>query len=123
MQRLVELSVENEGLRITLLPDAGVREQVEEIAAKDIDADSKLMEVLEWNLSNTEWAFVQAEDIGALTDAPIVSDEVDTDDHGTVTGVGRVFWWTQYEVKDAVETLLRDGQIILTKGDVNNMQE
>jgi hypothetical protein len=79
--------------------------------------------VLEWHLSNSEWTFARPEDIGALTSAPVLSDEVEQDEHGTVTRVGRVFWWAQYEVKDAVETLLRDGQILLTRGDVSDMQQ
>lgn len=118
MQQLVELSVKSDGLHITLLPGADVREEVEEIMAnEDLDADSQLAEVLEWNLGNSDWTFVQPEQAGALTDAPLLSDQVETDDEGTVTRVGRLFWWPQYEVKDALETLLQEGEIIFERGD------
>ncbi|MGI9061916.1 MAG: hypothetical protein ACR2H5_25460 [Ktedonobacteraceae bacterium] len=37
------------------------------------------------------WSWVRPEDIGALTDAPILSDDIEYDDHGDVVSVGTVF--------------------------------
>lgn len=91
-----------------LLPEA--REDVQEIASQEIDADSRLSEVIEWQLANG-WSLVQPEDVGALTDAPILSEEVETDEQGEVRGVGTVYWYPQYDVRDPVAQLLQDGYV------------
>ena len=100
-------------LRITLLADQ--RESVEDIAAQEITADNKLAQVIEWQLGNG-WSFVRPEDIGALTEAPILTEEIDTDDQGTVLKVGTVYWYPQYDVSDPVAKLLENGSIDFERG-------
>src|SRR5579872_232493 len=85
------------GVRIVLLPEA--RADVEAIAEAELDADSKLGEVIEWQLGNG-WSWVRPEDISALTDAPILSDDIEYNDHGDVVSVGAVYWYPQYDVTD-----------------------
>jgi len=70
---------------------------MQEISSKEIDADNKLSEVIEWQLANG-WSLVRPEDVGALTDAPILSEDIDTDDQGNVRSVGTVYWYPQYDV-------------------------
>jgi hypothetical protein len=89
----------NGNIRIALLPEA--RDDVQEIASKELTADSKLAQVIEWQLSNG-WSMVQPEDVGALTDAPILTEEIDTDTQGNVLKVGTVYWYPQYDVSDPV---------------------
>ena len=60
----------------------------------------------------TGWEMVPPEDIGALTAAPILSDEISRDDHGRVTEVGRVFWFPDYAVRDEIEEIRRDLAIV-----------
>ena len=98
----------NGNIRIALLEEA--REDVQEIASKELDADNKLAQVIEWQLSNG-WSFVRPEDVGALTDAPILSEEVDTDTQGNVLKVGTVYWYPQYDVRDPVAQLLQNGYV------------
>src|SRR5579859_839485 len=89
----------NGTLRITLLEDE--RGSVEEIAAQEITADSKLAQVIEWQLGNG-WSFVRPEDIASLTDAPILTEDIETDNQGTVLWVGTVYWYQQYETSNPV---------------------
>ena len=96
------------GVRIILLPEA--REDAQAIAAADLDADSKLSEMIEWQLGNG-WSWVRPEDIGALTDAPILSDDIEYDDHGNVVSVGAVYWYPHYDIADPSVQLLTDGYI------------
>ena len=96
------------GVRIVLLPEA--REDVQAIAEAELDADSKLGEVIEWQLGNG-WSWVRPEDIGALTDAPILSDDIAYDDQGDVVSVGAVYWYPRYDVSDPVACLLTDGSV------------
>jgi len=103
----------NGNLRITLLEDE--RESVEEIAAQEITADNKLAQVIEWQLGDG-WSFVRPEDIAALTEAPILTEEIETNDQGTVLRVGTVYWYPQYDVSDPVAKLLENGYVDFERG-------
>ena len=63
-----------------------------------------LAATLEDHLANG-WELVPPEDIGALTAAPILSDEIVRDEQGRVTDAGRVFWFPDYQVRDEIEEL------------------
>ena len=78
---------------------------VEERDAHGIHA--ALCALLEDHLCNG-WEMVPPEDIGALTAAPILSDEIRRDEEGRVMEVGRVFWYPDYAVRDEIEELRRD---------------
>ena len=98
----------NGNLRIVLLAEA--RDDVEQIVAKETDADSTLAEIIEWQLSNG-WVLLRPEDVGALTDAPILSEEVDSDNWGEVRKVGTVYRYPEYDVRDPAEQLLQNGYV------------
>jgi hypothetical protein len=104
----------NGNLRIVLLEEG--RESVQEIASKEITADSKLAETIEWQLSNG-WSFVRPEDIAALTEAPILSEEIDFDSQGTARNVGTVYWYPQYDVFDPITKLLENGYVDFVRGE------
>jgi hypothetical protein len=56
----------------------------------------------------TGWEMVPPEDIGALTAAPIISDEIVRDDEGRVTEAGRVYWYPDYQVRDEIEEIRKE---------------
>ena len=56
----------------------------------------------------TGWEMVPPEDIGALTAAPILSDDVLRDEEGIAVEVGRVYWYPDYAVRDEIEEIRRD---------------
>lgn len=70
----------------------------------------------EWQLTN-RWSLVRPEDVGALTNAPILSEDIDTDDQGNVRSVGTVYWYPQYDVSDPVAKLPQNGYIDFVRGD------
>jgi hypothetical protein len=112
--KYTEFEIQSNGnLRIVLLEEG--RESVEEIAAKEITADSKLGETIEWQLGEG-WSFVRPEDIAALTDAPILTEEIETDNQGNVLWVGTVYWYLQYDVSDPVTKLLENGYVDFVRG-------
>ena len=63
-----------------------------------------LCALLEDHLYNG-WEMVPPEDLGALTSAPILSDEIGRDAEGRVTEAGRVYWYPDYQVRDEIEEL------------------
>lgn len=65
-------------------------------------------------LGGNGWYVVAPEMIGALTEAPIVSDDVSFDDDGKIDHIGRVWWFPNYMVECPVETLAEKGSVIFT---------
>ena len=59
------------------------------------------------------WEFVRPEEVGALTDAPILAecDGIERDDDGDLTAVGKVCWFPDYQVKDPWEALRNVGRV------------
>jgi hypothetical protein len=57
---------------------------------------------------------VQPEWIGALTDAPILTDDLSFDDDGTPRIEGRVWWFPSYQVIDPMEELTCKGRVEFT---------
>ena len=56
---------------------------------RQIDADNKHSEVIEWQLTNG-WSWVHPEDVGSLTETPILTEDIDNDDQGIVRSLGTV---------------------------------
>ena len=69
-----------------------------------------LLDMLEDHLCNG-WEMVPPEDIGALTSAPILSEEVVRDDYGTLVSVGKVYWFPNYQIECELETMLETGEV------------
>lgn len=60
------------------------------------------------------WTSVAPEWIGALTDAPIVTNDFTLSDSGETTVHGRVWWFPNYCVEDPIETLVDTGRVVFT---------
>ena len=73
--------------------------------------------LLEDHLGNG-WEMVAPEEIGALTSSPILSDEVERDEEGEITDVGRVYWYPQYQVCDEIE-VIRAKLVVVFQGVVS----
>lgn len=79
------------------------------IADEDIKAfreDAKDIEgALEGLTTNGVLEWVRPEEIGALTSAPILGEDVERDDRGKLLSVGRVWWFENYQVHDPFEVM------------------
>jgi hypothetical protein len=79
----------------------------------NINSDDALEMLLEDHFCNGfEW--VKPEDIGALTDAPIFSDDALYDDQGNLIECGHVWWYPDYQIFDPVAELFKNGEIVFT---------
>jgi hypothetical protein len=107
----VEFKKVNGDLEITLTDEG--RAEFDDILAEQEKHGSMqaLCELLEYQLCNG-WDWVRPEEIGALTNAPILSEEVDRDDQGDLKSVGRVYWFPDYMVTDEIEELQKTGKIV-----------
>ena len=75
-----------------------------------IDTDAAMYEFFDYILPNTEWEWISAEEIAALTSAPILGIK-DKDDK-----VIEAYGFMNYAVESLLGTLLEHGQAILRKG-------
>lgn len=65
-------------------------------------------------LTGNGYDFVDPEEVGALTDAPILG-IVSHDDNGELTGIEKLWWYPNYAVTDPVAELKEKGKVVFTK--------
>ena len=112
----VTLDKTTAGLRITLTPE-GRRELEGRLAHGGWGSpDSMLYTLLEDHLCNG-WEWIRPEEIGALTSAPILSDESSREDEGLLTQVGTIYWFERYQVLCPVEQLYLKGHVDFDRAD------
>jgi len=58
------------------------------------------------------WEWINPEDIGALTSAPIISDDVARDDNGVIIHLQNLWWFPSYETTDPIATLFDKGEVV-----------
>ncbi|MFA6089980.1 MAG: hypothetical protein WC755_09050 [Candidatus Woesearchaeota archaeon] len=104
--------LDNGNLEITPTPDALAESERFLSLATQIALD-ELFE--DWICNG--WGWVQPEQIGALTAAPIITDEFDIDDDGKFIANGNIWWFFNYAVENEVENLLKNGKLIFTKAE------
>lgn len=66
--------------------------------------DAAIRELLEDHLCGV-WDEVFPEEIGALTSAMLLTDDVERDEKGQITRIGRVYWNPCYAVMDEIHEL------------------
>jgi hypothetical protein len=98
-------------LVITLLPEGHDEICSETIKGRNIDSNDFMNEVFEHQLCNG-WEWIRPEEIGALTDAPILSNTVKRDEDGKLVNCDRVYWFPDYAVESPIRTLYNDGKVV-----------
>jgi hypothetical protein len=68
-------------------------------------------------LQGEGWSYVAPEWIGALTDAPILTDDCTYHDNGEHEVCGNIWWFPNYQVEDVIDTLIRDGAVTFTRAE------
>ena len=114
-----------------VLPDGNLEIRLCDGEAVEIDWDdltsygesAAFAELIEPLRANSEWDVVQPEDVGALTDAPIISDGVSHPDSGRVAVWGNVWWFPNYQVTDPIEVLRRDGRVVFEAAPENGKRK
>jgi hypothetical protein len=105
--------LENGNLELTLLESEV--EDVTELLEKATNTDHgflcDLMEYARWP-GNGHLYPVQPEWVAALTEAPIISDEVVYEDDDSVRVPGRVWWYPGYELSSFAEVLIRERRVV-----------
>ncbi len=102
---------------LEIVAEDGDKEELQDLLSKSMHKDhgflADLLEYTGWS-GNGRLHQVQPELIGALTDAPILTDDMIFGDDGSEV-VGNVWWFPNYQVVSFAETLIRDGRVVFTK--------
>jgi len=112
----IEIVKSEEGITLKLTPE-GRGELLEHRQEDGWDKGTNyiLGDLLEDHFANG-WEWILPEDIGALTSAPILSEEVERDEEGKLVSVGRVYWFPDYAVRCELEELLEKGEVFFPAG-------
>lgn len=105
-------------LKFTIADTSG-KEFLSEIVDSDKNWALKWADFTEDFVGNGVFDTVAPEEVGALTDAPILTDEKRVEDNGDVSFVGKLWWYPSYETTDPLEQLLTDKVVIFSKGSEN----
>ncbi|MCC5611031.1 hypothetical protein LC612_30845 [Nostoc sp. CHAB 5834] len=109
-------ALSNGNLKISLEDQADeefVTETLERHGGDDILFLCELLEHTGWT-PNGVLHRVAPEAIGALTEAPILTDECLIDDKGDVTVQGKVWWYPDYMVRHFGQVLLEKKEVVFT---------
>jgi len=90
-----------------------IQDMVEKYPHDGMFLQELLVEYTRWS-GNGQLFYVNAHEIGALTDAPIITDEVDYPDDGDRKVTGNVWWYPAYERYHFGEELLKHGRVFFT---------
>lgn len=110
----------NGNLEITC--EESQKQDLQDVLDKSTHKDHGFLAYL---LEHTGWSpngqlhQVQPEWIGALTDAPILTDDLVIEDDGTANVPGKVWWFPNYQVESFAETLIREGRVVFTAAPEN----
>jgi hypothetical protein len=75
--------------------------------------DEVLQDLLEDHLSNgLDWIY--PEDVGALTNSPIISDVAEYNDQGELISCDYLWWFPNYQVTDLIKELFKTGKLVFT---------
>lgn len=77
---------------------------------------AELLEFSGWS-PNGRLYQVAPEDVAALTDAPILTDDLELTDDGRRLVQGDVWWYPGYQVKSFAEELIASGRTVFVKAD------
>jgi hypothetical protein len=99
---------------MVITADQESRDDLRDLHARQENGDLSFPDIESRVFEELHLQEVRPEEIGALTSAPIVTDDVDRDDDGKLTRIGRVWWFPNYQVECLTETLQQRGTVRLT---------
>jgi hypothetical protein len=103
-------------LVITLTDDGKNFLLSDDVNNPDLNDYDILRDLIEDQLCNG-WTWLNPEDVAALTDSPILSNDAEFDDYGNLIGAVHTWWFPDYQTIDLAEEIFKEGQLIFTKGE------
>lgn len=115
-----------DGLTITRTPagdlrlclDSEGREELKAFMARAQHLDHDVLaDMLETSQANGQYYPINSDfTFVGLTSAPVITDDMQYDDHGTPQSYGNLWWFERYQVESFALTLLSTGEVIFPLG-------
>lgn len=119
--RMVLLAKKGYEMKHTILENGNLllsitAEQQEELRelGEDIQTDDAMYQFFEHMICNCDIDWIKPEDIGALTDAPILG-ITEQDDDGKITKLHNVWWYPAYVYNSPLAILRDEGEVTFEK--------
>jgi hypothetical protein len=106
--------LENGDLRISLELELAQADSETRAYWRQLAESYKEGELLESAICNSEYDFVSPEELGALTDAPIIG-AISRDDTGDITS-GHIWYYDRYAIENPWTLLIDNGYVIFQNG-------
>ena len=117
MQRIVETNG-----NVTFVMEGNDRESLEmakdRVGAVDHEFLSDMLDIMGFS-GNNIYMPIKPEDVGAITDAPMFTDELSYDYDGMKDVEGDVWWFPNYQVESFADTLFQSGRVTFQKAPDN----
>ncbi len=97
---------------IIAISDQNELQEIKDAIAGGDTSDDAMYDVFEHLIANG-YSWVAPEQIGALTDAPILTDSPSLDD-GSIDPQGKIWWYPQYETRSPLEDIAETGKTTFT---------
>lgn len=115
----MNLNIEPNGA-LTFVLEEGEREDIERLidgAVNNLDGEvlTGILDLYGF-LGNAVLTPILPEDVGALTDSPMMSDDVDYAEDGARIVSGKVWWFPNYAVESFAHTLIEQGSVTFALG-------
>ena len=107
--------LDGDGDLVWSLTDDG-REEIADLLASGLDDHRIFFDLAEDFLANG-WETIRPEEVGALTDATIISDDCERNDAGDIVKIGRVWWDANYAARSTVGELANGNTVVWPAGD------
>lgn len=114
-----QLITEHGNLRIEIEDRADrrwIRDTLQSRGGNDKAFLDDMLEHTGW-LGNAVLTQIAPEQVGALTDSPILTNEVCYDDNGDVTHIGDVYWYPGYQMHHFGEVLRKQGFVTFMRAE------
>jgi hypothetical protein len=117
------INLRQQGYNLRLVPTKEGRREARHLMNRGVGSDRALIELLEDHLGNG-WDILAPEEIGALTEAPIVaeSDEIFRNDRNEVVLAGKIYYFDKYAILDEIEEFAK-GKSVMFSGFGKSMPE
>jgi len=92
------------------LDSADDREDIQEML-EEHGTNHVMHELMEDWVGNG-WGFFFADELGNLSNAPMIAEDSTIDNDGNIVLCGKVWYWPNYMVECEIETLLKNGEVV-----------
>ena len=113
---MIEFEVMTDGyLKMTI--DTETQNELREVISSGADVDRFIYDLFEPTRCNGSYAYNTADIYDYLSEAPTVTNDEMIQDDGSTTHGDDLWAYEPYQVRDWVEELLNDGEIVFTRAE------